>query len=48
MTIPATILVLTMGGILTAFIIAGVVMAVLEKQNGERRYHWKPAESDSL
>jgi|GEM_PF-836023 len=48
MIIPGTVLILVMGGILTAFTIAGVVMTVLEKRNGERRYHWRPAPSDSL
>jgi len=48
MIISGTVLIIAMGGILTLFTVAGVVMAVMEKRNGESRYHWQPASSDSL
>ncbi len=46
MSTSATILIMTLGGALTAIIVAGVALTILERKHDPQRRHWQVLESE--
>jgi len=45
MLISGTVVVMMIGGATTALVLAGVILAMLDRRYDSGRRHWRPAES---
>lgn len=45
MLIPGTVLIVAMGGALTLFATAAIMLAVFDRHYDPERRHWRPAEN---